>query len=72
MNYFDYSVEDFAMDSRFQRWVQCPCREDNFFWQTWLSEHPEKRQTIEQARTLVLLFKFKEDIPEEVDQEEVW
>ena len=60
------------MDSRFQRWVQYPGREETLFWQTWLSEHPEKRQTIEQARSLVLLFRFKEDIPAEGEQEEVW
>ena len=60
------------MDSHFQRWVQCPGGEDDLFWQKWLSEHPEKRETVEQARSLILLFKFKEDIPAEGNQEEVW
>jgi len=72
MNYIDYSVEDFALDAHFQLWVQYPDKVNSLFWQQWLKEHPEKLETVEQARHLILLFKFREDVPAAGVQEQVW
>ncbi len=49
-----YSVEDFVQDQRFRLWVKNPTREEDIIWQNWLSENRIKRDTVEEARAIVL------------------
>ncbi len=58
MPYTDYSVMDFVMDERFQRWVLHPEPSDHSFWNQWLSQHPEKKAAIEEAARLLLLQQY--------------
>ncbi len=55
MNYINYEVEDFLLDTSFQEYCMGTNEEAVHFWQKWLREHPEKFETAEQARTLYLL-----------------
>ncbi|AXE17673.1 hypothetical protein DR864_07955 [Runella rosea] len=53
-NFAQYTVEDFAAEPLFIRWVQQPDDvELSNFWQVWLSNHPYKSDEIAEARTLV-------------------
>jgi len=53
--YSDYSAEELAMENLFIRWVRFPddpsiCN----FWENWMIKYPSKKDTVEQARQLVL------------------
>lgn len=52
--YRDFSLGEFVWDKSFRNWVLNPTREDDETWQNWLAAHPEKRETVERARQLVL------------------
>ncbi|WP_338874962.1 FecR family protein [Spirosoma sp. SC4-14] len=53
--YSAYTVEEFALDDLFVRWVQHPNDEEvTAYWQNWLFHNPECTDTIEIARELVL------------------
>lgn len=53
MDYRNYSVEDFVLNSRFRKWILDPQKEDNLFWEAWLKEHPEKVEAIKTASKIV-------------------
>ncbi|GAB3988163.1 DUF4974 domain-containing protein [Spirosoma daeguense] len=72
MHIDDYSAEDFALDPRFQEWVKNPDPENERFWQTWLDQHPDKQELIAEARQIVLLLNFREDLPAPGEQTAVW
>ncbi len=53
-NFAQYTVEDFAAEPLFIRWVQQPDdTELSNFWQVWLKNHPYKSEEVAEARTLV-------------------
>lgn len=52
--YSAYSVEEFALDDLFVRWVQHPDDEEVAgYWQMWLINHPFQQDTVEAARVLI-------------------
>ncbi len=60
MDYTDYTAQQLAQDENFQAWVLHPNAEDQAFWENWLREHPDKRNEVAQARTLLLGWRFEE------------
>lgn len=52
--YRDFSLGEFVWDKPFRNWVLNPTREDDEVWQNWLTANPDKRETVERARQLVL------------------
>jgi ferric-dicitrate binding protein FerR (iron transport regulator) len=53
--YSAYSVEEFALDDLFVRWVQHPDDEEvAAYWESWLSVNPDCLETVETARLLIL------------------
>ena len=70
--YHRYEFQDFLMDEHFQGWVARPDWESNSFWQTWLLNHPEKREAIQEARQLLEELYFQEDLPTEASRQRVW
>ncbi|MEJ7646508.1 MAG: FecR family protein [Chryseolinea sp.] len=62
MNYQKYSALDFAKDSFFIRWIKGdPDQETDWFWKSFLKEHPEKFEAVEQARHMINALNFSED-----------
>lgn len=53
MKYKDYNIENFIMDDFFIQWVKCPNENNRHFWEKWLEQHPEKRETVMQAVTMI-------------------
>ena len=47
--YSDYNLEGFLNDSFFVEWVINKNSKNNFFWEKWLSNHPEKLATVLKA-----------------------
>jgi transmembrane sensor len=53
-NFAQYTVEDFAAEPLFIKWVQQPDdAELSNFWQVWLKNHPYKSDEVSEARALV-------------------
>ena len=73
--YLTFSAEDFACDEDFLKWVKYPDRYPQLeaFWRNWLLENPHRKETIEDARCLVLSIAGEDQqIPAETTQREVW
>ena len=52
--YAAYSVEELALDDLFVRWVQHPADEEvALFWEQWLSNYPERSETVLVARQII-------------------
>lgn len=58
-NYITFTAVDFAEDSFFIHWVNHPDEESDGFWESFLTEHPEKLSDIEEARKVVSLLSFR-------------
>jgi transmembrane sensor len=57
-DYYGFDALELSRDPSFRRWVlDAPgWTEDTAFWTNWLSQHPDRLATVEQARDLVLAF----------------
>lgn len=63
MNYKKFTIKDFVCDEYFQDWIILPEVQSDKFWNSWVKSHPDKSETIDQAKKFLLNIKFKEDIP---------
>lgn len=61
MKYHNYTSEEFAADEFFQQWILQPDINSNTYWENWLRQHPEKREAIEEARQIILMFGYQEE-----------
>jgi len=71
-NYKNHTIEDFAQDSYFQKWVKNPDQECEEFWSDWLSENSNRIFEIDEASDLVLSLRFKESNIEEENIIRLW
>jgi ferric-dicitrate binding protein FerR (iron transport regulator) len=59
MDYTAYTAKELAMDEHFQRWVLHPESEElHTFWNAWLKAHPEKQDTVREARQWLEQIRF--------------
>lgn len=72
MNYQSFSAEDFLLDASFKKWLLDPDPETIRFWETWLARHPEKRETIEEAKELLSLIQFRNQTLSDRDSDLLW
>lgn len=61
MEFKEYSIEDFAKNSFFIRWIKHPDDDSDWFWQNFLKEHPSKQSDVQKAKSIVLALKFEAD-----------
>lgn len=61
MNYQDYNVEDFVMDTSFQNYCLGKNEEDVLFWKTWIIDHPDKNEKAQQAAKLFFVLNGNND-----------
>jgi transmembrane sensor len=72
MNYQDYSLDDFAADAYFQKWVQHPDPDAIIFWEQWLEQNPDKHERIWEAKKLVATMRFQENEYEDAFIKKIW
>lgn len=72
MAYEKFSVYDFTMDQSFKEWVNNPNSDEGRFWKKWLEENPDKEETVQEARQLILLLDFGTDVLSPTDVDELW
>lgn len=73
--YHNYTAEDLACDEDFLNWIKHPDSYPHLesFWKQWLSEHPDKREVVEEARYLVLTVLAEDQFfPGTIKQKDVW
>lgn len=63
MDYKQFSSADFICDEHFQNWMIKPEKESDDFWNNWLLQNPDKRETIQEAKQILLNLKFREHFP---------
>jgi transmembrane sensor len=56
MKYIFFDVEKLVEDEEFIQWVKYPNPERDFFWNSFLAEYPEKRETVFEAKAIVESF----------------
>jgi transmembrane sensor len=52
--YKDFSTEEFILDDDFMQWVLHPNQENDLFWKAFLQNHPERKQQVKEASSLIL------------------
>lgn len=64
------TIVDFVADTAFVDWIIQPTPEATTYWQRWQKEHPQLRETLEDARRAVLLLQLRgaDFTKEEVDR----
>lgn len=55
MNYQDYDVEDFVMDTSFQNYCLEKEEPDMLFWKAWIIDNPHKKEKVQEAKKLFIL-----------------
>lgn len=72
MNYENYTVYDFVTDKSFNKAIKYPHSKEGMFWEEWISEHPGKRELIDEARQIILLMNFEEHHFSKGDINSLW
>jgi ferric-dicitrate binding protein FerR (iron transport regulator) len=74
MNYVYFELSDFLEDSWFKNWVYKPTRESDAFWAEFLEAHPEKTETVSNARSILTLLAedFESQFPQQDVVENMW
>lgn len=60
MNLEKYQLNDFLMDESFCNWVVGFNNNDEVFWETWLKDHPEKLNDVNEAKKILNAISFKD------------
>ncbi|MEZ0485130.1 FecR family protein [Fibrella aquatica] len=68
LDYTKYTANEFALEQSFRQWILRKDAQSAAFWEAWVTEHPEKRETIELARRIVLSLR---NAQEEISEEEI-
>jgi hypothetical protein len=72
MDFSNYSARDFVLNESFQKWVIEPDEEVQAFWDDWLIVHPEKLETVVEARLMIQNIKNVIEKNVAKDRDEVW
>jgi ferric-dicitrate binding protein FerR (iron transport regulator) len=56
MKYTQYIIEQLIADEYFKSWVINPNKESDFYWKSFLENHPDRKKEILKAREIILLF----------------
>ncbi|WP_163378953.1 FecR family protein [Cyclobacterium sp. SYSU L10401] len=58
MKYKDYDIIDFLLEEFFIQWVKNPDKNTRHFWEKWLQQHPEKRDMVLEAASIIRSVKY--------------
>ena len=70
MRYTQYKTEQFIYDEFFVNWVIDPDEESDFFWRSFLENHPAKQRELLEAREIIELLKDKQTVEFDHTEEE--
>ncbi|MEM7511358.1 MAG: FecR domain-containing protein [Bacteroidota bacterium] len=72
MKYRDFSAEDFLLDEKFVYWVRTNDTELAIFWENWLSQNPDRREVVMEARSILLNLDFTTTYLSQPEKEDLW
>ncbi len=72
MNPKDFDVNDFLKEESFFNWVKNPSSEDARFWESFLKDHPSKREYANQARLILQSISFREQGFDKSEITDLW
>lgn len=72
MPYDNHSVYDFVMDESFKEWVKDPQSGEGIHWNEWISQNPDKKELIDEARQVILYMDFKTHYLSKRDINTLW
>jgi len=57
------NLKDFIKDVSFNRWILEKSEKDSLIWEEWLTNHPEKKELLEDAANILMGIQFKVSLP---------
>ena len=72
MNFENYEISDFLMDESFHNWVKSSNSEDGRFWESWLTDHPNKINDADQAKKVLETISFKDKAFNKKEITDLW
>ena len=57
------NLKDFIEDVSFNRWILGKSEKDHLIWEEWLTNHPEKKELLEDAASILTGIQFKVSLP---------
>jgi transmembrane sensor len=70
--YLQYSISELAQDEAFIRWVKQPDALSHKKWQDWLSRHPEAKEKVDAAASIVRSLSFVETPVSDAQKDALW
>ncbi len=71
-DYGQFSPRDFVLDDAFRRWVFEPDEPDVTFWRTFLLRHPHQQAAVDEAVSLLLHLRARQDDLTHASQQRIW
>lgn len=72
-NFAEYDAEDFVLEESFHNWALDPNSSHHYFWEQYLSQHPEQADTIQLAREMALaLNQMHTSVPDQEMADSIW
>ena len=72
MNLENFDINDFLMDESFYNWVKMPESDDGLFWESWLNDHPSKKEAANQAKKILKSMVFKQKNFSKTEITDLW
>ena len=72
MNLENFEINDFLMDESFYNWVKHPGSDDSLFWESWLNDHPSKREAANQAKMILKSLAFQQKNFSKTEITDLW
>ena len=71
-DYAQYTLTEFLEDDSFIQWVIDGDAKNNSFWEAFLASHPEKEQIIQEASSIIRVYRKQTTFTNEEHREKVW
>ena len=72
VNYTEYQLQDFLEDDFFVQWVIRPNVNTDSFWQSFIENNPQKRETVQQAADMIKMYRKQAFFGNEPNKDQVW
>ena len=70
--YTHYTLTDFLEDDSFIQWVTVGDEKNNYFWQSFLDNHPEKKALVKEAASIIRVYRLQQEFNNEGHRDDVW
>ncbi|MCG8310796.1 MAG: FecR domain-containing protein [Cytophagales bacterium] len=72
MKYQNYTALDFVKDEAFQKWVKNPDEKSDFYWESWMQNHKDKKHIVLEAREILTSISFPAQKASQADMDDIF